>query len=213
MSSGIVRPAERLAILLAARKTVKRGQIVQAQPAAKLVGMSWHSFRDVLRKNPEFQTSGAVIAGAEGKAYRIDAAKMLDVFADLCRAEIEDREAKASRQAAAIGVTRGTSGGEVMSLSDMKTAVGLKRELRQEQVAQGDLVDANAMRDAAMGYNAKVQETILSAAQKADPNGRWPTEHRVMWENATRDMLIAVQIAATDWFTKMEANATRPSRA
>ena len=210
MSIGITRPAERLEVLLANRKTVKRGQVITAKPAADLAGMSWSNLRNLIQAKPEFQSSGAVKIGSEGRAYSIDAGKMLDLLIKLYREEAARLQEEEARSNAMGGIEIAESSGRSRPTDEAIKIVRLQRDVRLEKIAQKELGYVAVFSDGAMDYNATLQDAIFSSAQRADPNGLWPPEYRIIFENAVRDILLAAQRAADKWVNKLGNNATRP---
>lgn len=190
----------------AAREEVEPGQIVTMAKLAAMIGTTPRILKDRVLRDKKFPV---VERGADGKQWRLDAAKALDYLLSKTGATKRKRIAGAAERKRLAGFAdSGESAEPAIAAEDAGTpdavdeatqARGIKalaeaRMLTHRlKVQQGEYVRADAVTNLLLDLMTTMQVETLGISAKLDPAGKWPVETRASVEAGLRDVLLHVQ--------------------
>jgi hypothetical protein len=192
-----------------AKELYQPGERIGHKAMCGLLNISHYTLREWL-EDPIVEASGAFVRGGRGHGYEFDPILMIWVFTWFW-------ERKRSEKVLANAKDREAFGGKIddapgdMTMREVRDAMQVSLQLLTAEKEAGELVKAA---EAASTYRAIVtamRETLLSAPQRQDPENKWPTELREMFDNALSDCLVLLREAGQEALS--EPDATIPNRA
>lgn len=183
----------RLEQLRAARKRIRKGEMLTAEPMASLLSLSWKTLGEEIAKDPGIPVAQR---GSRGVEWQFDARAVVDYF--IRREEAVARKARRVAELGGLGAA-GADAVASMGIADLAKAEAVATSVQRRKIEQGIYTLRDAVERAAESYNDAVVSAIVDSAQRADPTGAWPPEMRAMFDNEMRNVLLAVHDAAARW--------------
>lgn len=207
MARAATPPGARLLQLKHAKEKaakLKRGELLSAQPMAELLGVSWPALRAWSNEVEELTKLDAFVRGGNGVEWAFRPIQTINALIAHFEAKQKASVRRAQRVKKIVAGNALQGAPEDLSIDELTKMVRLSREIREEQVRQGELIEAAEARMAVMSFMSSIQEAALRAAQEQDPNGRWPPEIRESFEAATQNLLVAIERAGHACIQKMD---------
>lgn len=177
---------------------LKRGQVLTAEPMAKLLGVSWKTLRDWTRDLAGFEESGVFTRGAEGVNYEFKALATVRWLLKHFRAEHEARAKRARKLKQAVAGNALDDLPDDISLSEIRDLVRVAGELRAEQERRGQLVDAARVAQLVEAMLDRMLKAAIDARRQQDPSGQFPADVAEKFDSAFHAFILAQQQAATE---------------
>lgn len=181
----------RLEQLRAARKRIRKGETLTAEPMASLLSLSWKALGDKIAADPGVPI---VQRGSRGVEWQFDARAVVDYFIRL-----EEAEARKARRVAELGGL-GAAGADVvasMGLADLAKADAVATSVQRKKIEQGEYMPRTRVVQAFDRYTDTVVSQFLNVTHRIDPTGALPVEVRAMLDNEMRNVLLALHDAAS----------------
>lgn len=213
MARPATNPATRLVQLgkaLEKAKALPRRQTLTAKPMCELLGVSWPTLQGWCDDIPEFGESGVFERGARGIEWTFRPVATIKALIKHFEAERDKRAAKARQVRKIVGGQDFDDAGLDLSIEELTKVVRLAAELQQQRERSGQLVDAAKAASAITMMCSKIQQAVLRAAQEEDHAGEWPPEIRESFENATRRILLKIELAAQECLSELRGDSSKP---
>jgi len=181
-----------------AKELYQPGERIGHKAMCGLLGITHYTLREWL-EDPAVEASGAFVRGGRGLGYEFDPFLMIWVLLWFWERKRSDKVLANAKVREAVGGKLDDAPGD-MTMREVRDAMQVSLQLLTAEKEAGELVKAA---EAASTYRAIVtamRETLLSAPQRQDPENKWPTELREMFDNAGQEAL-------------SEPDATIPNRA
>ncbi len=191
-----------------ARELYQPGERIGHKAMCGLLGITHYTLREWL-EDPQVELSGAFVRGGRGHGYEFDPVLMIWVFLWFWERKRSEKVLANAKVREAVGGKLDDAPGD-MTMREVRDAMQVSLQLLTAEKEAGELVKAA---EAASTYRTLVmglRETLLSAPQRQDPENKWPTELREMFENALSDCLVLLRGAGQEALS--EPDATIPKR-
>ena len=212
MSKKLINPQGRIKILSAAQKRAKsvfkKDEVLSARPMCEVLSVSWGTLKNWCEEIEGFEASGAFTRGGEGIKWNFKVHETIEYLLAWAKSAQTAEKAQQKRVSKLVGIPKENLPA-TFNLDDLQKSVRIQREFQSQKIAQGKLCDVDVVSLAFTLYNSTVQQTILDAAQRADPNGIWKPEIRESFENELRNILLSVERAAQDCVNAISGSATK----
>lgn len=213
MAGKTASPAVRLrklkAALPKAQAAGKGGKRLSAEPMREMLGVSWPVLREWCNDIPGFEESQAFTRGGNGIEWSFKPVAtvrfLINHFEQVEKAKRE--EAKRVRKIIA-GDTLDEAP-EEYDLDQLQKMLRLSRELREERLHWGKLVEAERVTNLLRAMFGKMQATASKSLSAQDPTNRLAPEHREMLEDAFANVLETMLVEGEKVLGKLSGGASQ----
>ena len=190
-------PAARLALLKAAQKKLRKGDVLNAPDMAAALSMTPRNLMLTIAQDPDLPIQKR---GAQGRAYEFDAAAVIAHMIAKCEAALSERQSRAARvkrlsghQGAAATPGVPSDGDELLSVGDLRDINDLQLSVHKRKLQQGHFVVKDTVTAFMADYHAMFQDGVLGLLGKIDPAGQLPADVRLKVEDSMRTLLVNQQ--------------------
>lgn len=198
-------PVGRLAVLKAARKSIGRKRpVLNADEMAQVAGMTWRNLKLIIDRDEDFPV---LARGDMGVPWQFEAVTVLNHLiaqAQAAQAARERRTATITRLSGLSGAAPvPPNGGQPAGLGSaaemlqhvraFAAMVDVQARIRGEKQKQGQLVDAEEVRNLLWDLMTTMQTETLAVSAKLDPAGQWEPTLRAQVDEALRNVLVTVR--------------------
>lgn len=174
-----------------------RGATLTAKPMSEMLGVSWPVLRDWCDGIPDFEEK-CFTRGANGIEWAFKPVATVRFLIKHFEAEQAKRLEKAKQVRRAVGGSALDHVPEDMDLDQIGKLIKLGRELREEQVLQGQLVRRADVANLLAKTFSDMLQAGVQAGREMDPTGQWPTEYAEAWQSAIDNLILSQSATAEE---------------
>jgi hypothetical protein len=190
-------PSQRIARLVAARKHLKRGEVLNGEEMAAAAGMTWRQMKPLIDNDRAWPIKQR---GYEGVAWQFEPRKVIDHMIRQDRAKLAESVKRRDRLTAMAGVE--VEKGSDYSLSELREIDRLQESAHRRKIEQNKYMLREEVETLFANYAATVQTELLAIPSVKDPAGQWPPEIRLGVVDGIRDGLVRAHDAAGELITR-----------
>lgn len=196
-------PVARLGKLEAARAAIEPGETFNGNEMARVVGMTWRHFSQLVSADQNFPVQQQ---GSEGVPFIFNGAAVLEHMIAKAKAAVSQREATTARASrlAGLGGTDGPLSGRAAGpgsgaremLEDARAINALadaQAKLRAEKQKQRELVDRAEVQSLVWDMMTTMQAETMGITSKLDRAGQWEPAFREEVEGELGNVLLHVR--------------------
>lgn len=177
----------RLKVLDAARKAVKKDELLNADEMAIAVKMTWRNLKRLIDEDPEFPV---VSRGAEGHAWQFDARAVIDHLAKRYRKMAAARDETERRRARLAGISIPDDAPSGLGVDDYVQINRVQIEVQRRKIEQGEWVRRSDVASLITDFMTMVQAEHLAIDADVDQAGLLPPPVRAAVRERERGILV-----------------------
>lgn len=180
-----------------------RGGTLTAKPMSEMLGVSWPVLRDDWCDGiPDFEDK-CFTRGGNGIEWAFKPVATVRFLIKHFEAEQAKRLKKAKQVRRAVGGDALDHVPEDMDLDQIGKLIKLGRELREEQVLQGQLVKRVDVANLLAKTFSEMLQAGVQAGREMDPTGQWPTEYAEAWQSAIDNLILSQSATAEECLSEL----------
>lgn len=195
---------KRLESALERAKELPADAILDAQPMAQLVGVSWPSLRAWCDDIDALAKAKCFIRGGNGVKWQFKPLLTVETLLGYFRAEAERRSQNNRRLQQSVGVQLPETE-RAATLDETRQLVRLTLEVTQAKMDQGEYTPTATVADFLDGYNRTVVEAIMGVETEIDPTGKLEPMVRQAVNEALRSVATRVHANAEKFIGEYRA--------